>query len=357
MSFYVTAFGKATILKTWLCWTSKIAGFCYRQKYTTGTSLVAQWLRICMPMPGTGVQSLVQEDSTCHGATKAVCYNFWRQHTLEPVLHNKRSHHNGSPHTASKEWPPLAATRESLRAAAKTHHSDKEINEFLKKKKKKLATAWPRFKKNMHFNITGQEKRREKFTGRQGSESECPCGSGDLRQGSGWGESRGTVSACSSNGPWVVLMGIQDWLMGWDKVTCGISQEQRLIWNQTGLLSSAEKRKKLGEKPQLGCHESVCAQSPSHVQLFVTPKTATQKTPLSMGFSRQDCWSGLPFPLPGDIPDPGIEPLSPASPEFAGRFFTTEAPGNPVVMNDNCHLRSLCMPGSAFNSHGTHQPS
>ena len=48
-----------------------------------------------------------------------------------------------------------------------------------------------------------------------------------------------------------------------------------------------------------------------------------------MGFSRQEHWSGLPCPLPGDLPNPGIEPMSPASPELAGRFFTTEPPGKP----------------------------
>ena len=44
--------------------------------------------------------------------------------------------------------------------------------------------------------------------------------------------------------------------------------------------------------------------------------------PLSMGFSRQGCWSGLPSPPPGDLPGPGIEPMSPTSPAFAGGFFT-----------------------------------
>ena len=44
-----------------------------------------------------------------------------------------------------------------------------------------------------------------------------------------------------------------------------------------------------------------------------------------MGFSRQEYWSGLPCPSPGDLPDPGIEPLSLKSPELAGRFFTTTA--------------------------------
>ena len=46
------------------------------------------------------------------------------------------------------------------------------------------------------------------------------------------------------------------------------------------------------------------------------------------GFSRQEYWSGLPFPTPGDLPDPGIEPASPVSPALASRFFTTESPGN-----------------------------
>ena len=46
-----------------------------------------------------------------------------------------------------------------------------------------------------------------------------------------------------------------------------------------------------------------------------------------MGFSRQEYWSGLPFPPLGDLPDPGIEPMSPVSPALAGDFFTTEPPG------------------------------
>jgi len=59
---------------------------------------------------------------------------------------------------------------------------------------------------------------------------------------------------------------------------------------------------------------------------FVTPWTAAHQTPLSMGFPKQEYWSGLPFPSPGDLPDPGIEPRSPA---WAGGFFTTEPPGKP----------------------------
>ena len=50
----------------------------------------------------------------------------------------------------------------------------------------------------------------------------------------------------------------------------------------------------------------------SRVQLFATPWAAASQAPPSMGFSRQEYWSGLPFPSPGDLPDPGIEPGSPA---------------------------------------------
>ena len=55
-----------------------------------------------------------------------------------------------------------------------------------------------------------------------------------------------------------------------------------------------------------------CVKSLSCVRLFVTPWTVAYKAPLSMEFSRQEYWSGLPFPSPGDLPDPGIEPWSPA---------------------------------------------
>ena len=58
--------------------------------------------------------------------------------------------------------------------------------------------------------------------------------------------------------------------------------------------------------------------------------TVAHQAPVSMGFSRQEYWSGLPFPSPGDLPDPGIEPISPA---LASGFFTTELPGMPIKGN------------------------
>ena len=62
----------------------------------------------------------------------------------------------------------------------------------------------------------------------------------------------------------------------------------------------------------------------SHVRLFMTPCTIAHQVPLSMGFSRQEHWSGLPLPSPGNLPDPGIEPTSLMSPALSGEFFTTE---------------------------------
>ena len=63
----------------------------------------------------------------------------------------------------------------------------------------------------------------------------------------------------------------------------------------------------------------------SHIQLFVTPWTVAHKSPLSMGFSRQEYWSGLPFPTPGDLPNSGIKPRSPASQVSS---LLSEPPGN-----------------------------
>ena len=68
----------------------------------------------------------------------------------------------------------------------------------------------------------------------------------------------------------------------------------------------------------------------SCVQLFATPWTVTFLA-LSMGFPRQEYWSGLPFPPPGDLPHPGIEPTSSVSPVLAGGFSTTEPLGKPTT--------------------------
>ena len=68
---------------------------------------------------------------------------------------------------------------------------------------------------------------------------------------------------------------------------------------------------------------------------FATLWTIAHKSPLSVGFPRQEYWSGLPFPSPGYLPDPGIEPVSPA---LAGGFFITEPPVKPRVMITNTQM-------------------
>ena len=69
---------------------------------------------------------------------------------------------------------------------------------------------------------------------------------------------------------------------------------------------------------------NVCACVLSHfncVQLFVTSWTIAHQAPLSIGFSRQESWSGLPCPPPGDLPNPGVKPMSLMFPALAGVFF------------------------------------
>ena len=63
----------------------------------------------------------------------------------------------------------------------------------------------------------------------------------------------------------------------------------------------------------------------SNVQLFATLWTRARQAPLSMGFSRQEYWSGVPCPPPGDLPKPGINPTSLTSPAVVCEFFTTSA--------------------------------
>ena len=72
----------------------------------------------------------------------------------------------------------------------------------------------------------------------------------------------------------------------------------------------------------------------SRVRLFATLCTVSHQASLSMGFSRQEYWIGLPFPSPGDLPDPGMEPQSPA---LAGGFCSTEPPGEPIFYGSICY--------------------
>ena len=127
----------------------------------SGASLVAQWLRIHLPMQGTRVRALVREDPTCRGAARPVSHNYWacalepvthsywarmpqlqKSAHLEPMLRNKRRRCNEKPVHRNEEQPLLAATRESPRAAMKTQHS--QINKLInfKKKKERNANSW-----------------------------------------------------------------------------------------------------------------------------------------------------------------------------------------------------------------------
>ena len=103
-------------------------------------SLVAQWLRICLPMQGTRVRALVREDPTCRGATRPVSHNYWAC-TLEPTSHSywsprayslcsatREATTVRSPRTAMKSSPRSPQLEKSLRATTKTQRSQKKIN-------------------------------------------------------------------------------------------------------------------------------------------------------------------------------------------------------------------------------------
>ena len=85
-------------------------------------------------------------------------------------------------------------------------------------------------------------------------------------------------------------------------------------------------------KPKFqGCNPNLCAcvLSRSVMSDSVTPWTVALQAPLSMEFSWQEYWIRLPFPPPGDLPNPEIEPVSLVSPALAGGFFTSVPPGKP----------------------------
>ena len=71
------------------------------------------------------------------------------------------------------------------------------------------------------------------------------------------------------------------------------------------------------------CNVHVYAKSLQSCPALCDPMGVAHEAPLSMEFSREEYWSGLPFPSPGDLPDPGIKLVSPVSPALADRFFTT----------------------------------
>ena len=80
-------------------------------------------------------------------------------------------------------------------------------------------------------------------------------------------------------------------------------------------------------------HACMCVCTFSRIQLFLTPWTVPCQAPLTIEFTRQEYWSGLPFPSPGDLPDPGIETASLMSLALTGEFFISRATGKPLHMH------------------------
>ena len=105
------------------------------------------------------------------------------------------------------------------------------------------------------------------------------------------------------------------------------------------------------------CVHAMCMLSRfSCVRLFVTPWTVAHQAPLSMGFSRQGYWNGLPCPPPGDLPDPGIEPASLVAPApQAGSLLLSQwgSPGAHIYMLPICVNQSSCsVVSDSLRSHG-----
>ena len=82
----------------------------------------------------------------------------------------------------------------------------------------------------------------------------------------------------------------------------------------------------------------------SRVRLFATLWTVAHQSSLSMGFSRQEYWNGLPWPPPGDLPDPGIEPASPVAPALRADSLPVRHWEKVLTLDQTCHL----WPGYSF---------
>ena len=112
-----------------------------------------------------------------------------------------------------------------------------------------------------------------------------------------------------------------------NKILIKISPFACLMWEPENKIRKKKKNRKHGTYYQEG-FSKMEVKSLSRVQLFTTLWTVTHQAPPSMGFSRQEYWSGLPFPSPGDIPDPGMEPRCPA---LQADALTSELSGKPKM--------------------------
>ena len=124
--------------------------------------------------------------------------------------------------------------------------------------------------------------------------------------------------------PIFFLSGCYKWNRRWRSLLCKIAFS--LVERDKGLIKVGLRGKASLQMLTRNHDNLPCACGLSHVQLSATPWTVAHQAPLSMGFSRQEYWSSLPFPPPGNLPDPGIKLISPKSLTLVGRFFTTVCP-------------------------------
>ena len=114
------------------------------------------------------------------------------------------------------------------------------------------------------------------------------------------------------------------------------------MWPTLGQFTTFEKNR-TNVKKKLSVHSSVASFTENTLLLLLFSHSVvsdsetpwTHQAPLSMGLTKQEYWNGLPFPTPGDLPDPGMEPLSLMSPALASGFFITAPPGEPQY-HDYC---------------------
>ena len=111
----------------------------------------------------------------------------------------------------------------------------------------------------------------------------------------------------------------------------GIFQARVLEWGAIAFSTRLTSKGEFKGREGFSFFLSVHAQLWWCVWLSATLRTVARQAPLSIGFSKQKYWSGLPCLPPGNLPMPGIKPTSPASPALAGRFFTTVPPGKPPI--------------------------
>ena len=96
------------------------------RNHRAGTSLVAQWLRVCLPMQKTWVRALVREDPACHRATGPTCHNYWAR-TQEPACHSYWSPHAWSPCSTTREATAMKKGKKEGKEGRKERETEKEI--------------------------------------------------------------------------------------------------------------------------------------------------------------------------------------------------------------------------------------